>query len=118
MEGATMHALAIGHAGPDAAAAVNGLWNAGYHSIMRVEEAGEAAAAIACFHPELIFVLPDVAQSDSIASLRDIAKKADAPVVVACTGTERALDCLGPMASSDRFGRSSHRRTAHLPIAA
>ncbi|HWU72160.1 MAG TPA: hypothetical protein VN137_01655 [Sphingomonas sp.] len=113
-----MHALAIGHAGPDAAAAVNGLWNAGYHSIMRVEESNEAAAAIASFHPELIFVLPDVAQSDSMATLRDIAKKADAPVIVARSGTERALDCLGPTTSPDGADRSSPRPTLHFPLAA
>ena len=112
-----MHALAIGHAGPDAAAAVNGLWNAGYHSIMRVEEPGEAAA-IACFHPELVFVLPDVAQSDSMATLQDIAKKADAPVIVARADMERALDCLGPLVSTDRARRSSPRRTLYLPLAA
>lgn len=113
-----MHALAIGHAGPDAAAAVNGLWDAGYHSIMRVEDPREATAVLACFHPDLIFVLPDVAYSDSITTLRAIAKKADAPVVVARADTERALDCLGPTVSSGRTGWSSPRQTVHIPLAA
>lgn len=113
-----MHALAIGHAGPDAAVAVNGLWNAGYHSIMRVEEPGEAAAVIACFHPELVFVLPDVAQSDSMATLRAIAKEADAPVIVARADTERALECLGPTTALNEAYRSSPRRNAHFPLAA
>jgi hypothetical protein len=113
-----MHALAIGHAGPDAAAAVNGLWNAGYHSIMRVEESNDAGAAIASFHPELVFVLPDVAQSDSMATLRAIAKEADAPVIVACAGTERALECLGPSAAIDGADLSSPRPTIRIPLAA
>lgn len=113
-----MHALAIGRAGPDAAAAVDGLWDAGYRSILRVEEAREASAALACFHPDLVIVLPDAAGSDSMATLRDIAKTAAAPVIVVRADMERGLDCLGPVISSDRVNWSPPRRTAHLPLAA
>lgn len=113
-----MHALAIGHAGPDAVAAVDGLWSAGYRSIMRVEDTQDAAAVLACFHPDLILVLPDITHPDSMTVLRGIAKQAHAPVIVARADMERALDCLGPVVSSERVRWSSPQPVARVPLAA
>ena len=112
-----MHALTIGRAGPDAAAAIDGLWNAGYRSIVRVESVGEAPAMLACFRPHLILVLPDAAASDGAVMLRGIARKANAPIVVARRDVEHALDCLGPVVASS-VARPAPRRPAFAQLAA
>lgn len=117
MEGVMMHALAIGRAGPDAVTAINGLWDAGYRSIVRVDEIGEAPAMTACFRPDLILVLPDAGRPGSVALLRGIARKANAPVVVARTDVKHALDCLGPVAVSGTR-RMPPRQASYAQLAA
>ena len=117
MEGVMMHALAIGRAGPDAVTAINDLWDAGYRSIVRVDEVGEAPAMMACFRPDLILVLPDAANSGSAAKLRGLARMANAPVVVARTDVKHALDCLRPVAASGTR-RMPPRRASYAQLAA
>jgi len=113
-----MHALAIGRAGPDAAAAMDGLWNAGYQSILRVEEVSEAPGVLACFRPDLILVLADAAQPESMRKLRRMARKADAPIVVTRGDVERALDCLGPATSTEPPRWLPPHRPSHMSLAA
>lgn len=113
-----MHAFAIGHDGPVAAAAISRLWEAGYHSIFRVDEPREAASLLACAHPDLILILPDAAARDSMNELRRIGTAADAPVIVATHDVDQALDCLGPVMPLEQAFRSTALQEARLPLAA
>ncbi|GAA0337653.1 hypothetical protein GCM10009087_55110 [Sphingomonas oligophenolica] len=112
-----MHAIIIGREGAAASAAVNRLWDAGYHSIFRVDEPSEAPALLACVHPDLILALPDSVVPDSMNMLRRISKAADAPVVVAKLDVEHALGCLGPSEVEESTYLPPRREYA-LPLAA
>jgi len=93
------HALIIGADGPEAESAARGLWDADYQSIMRVEDPIAAISALGDFHPNLIMVLPRASSSASIAALEQLSELAGAPVIVATSDVDQALDCLGPNVS-------------------
>lgn len=113
-----MHAFAIGHDGPAARAAIKHLWEAGYHSIFRLDEPDEVSPLLACVHPDVILVLPDCAVGEPMKALRRISRAADAPVVVATHDVDHALKCLGPVPSIEDAAASNPVELAQLPLAA
>ena len=90
------NAMIVGTSGPCAESAIDGLWEAGYHSIVRVSDAQEGLLFVGHFAPDLIMVLPNSACADSMAELQELSEQAGAPILVATSDAEHALSCLGP----------------------
>lgn len=78
-----------------------GLWSAGYHSILSVNDRDEAWLALHDLRPNLIVVASDVARTVKVGDLYQMSDIAGAPIVVATDSPAKTLHCLGPAASSE-----------------
>lgn len=105
------HALTIGAAGPAADTAINNLWDAGYHSIFRVDDVAEALPLLADLHPALILVLSDTGPEASAIELSQLSALGGAPVVVSRGNVKQSLGCLGPEVLSEAVGRARAKRS-------
>jgi len=94
------HAMIIGSSGPTANALTDGLWSAGYLSIIRVGNTAEALSILRCVHPDLILLLPDASQF-SPSALQLISEEAGVPIIVATNRVGQARRSLGPKVSLD-----------------
>ncbi|WP_066827365.1 hypothetical protein [Sphingomonas mali] len=96
-----LHALVIGADGSKADAAIAALWDAGFRSIFRVDDVGEALVLLSDTHPGLTLLLPDVALGASATALAQVSELVDAPVIVAGADVRQSLRCLGPLPASN-----------------
>lgn len=90
------HALIIGHDRHAAEEVEDGLWQAGYQSMVHVLDADDAWAILHSLRPSLIVLLPDKDQCIASDDLCRMSELADAPVLVATANPAKALECIGP----------------------
>jgi len=72
------------------------LWETGYRSILAVDDMSEAELVARCCPPKLIIIVPTPGLAGGAEPLRDLSERMGAPIIVATTDPDAALDCLGP----------------------
>jgi len=72
------------------------LWETGYRSILAVDEMSKAELVAQHCPPKLIVIVPGPSLAAGTEPLRDLSERTGAPIIVATTDPDAALDCLGP----------------------
>lgn len=117
------HALIIGHDRHAAEEIEDGLWQAGYHSLVHALDADDAWSIVHSLRPSLIILLPDNVEQISTDDLYRMSELADAPVLVATANPAKALECIGAGVSLDgpypieRVGDALEQASARSPFA-
>lgn len=88
------HALIIGGDGEGVDALEDSVWDAGYHSIVRVGSGREAWIMADTLRPSLIVVSPDCLSDVDVGQMCGLSHVTDAPIIVAGTRPDKALQCL------------------------
>jgi len=101
MEGRVKNALIIGTGSRSVDALEDSLWEAGYCSMLVVEDVVQAWAVVRSLRPDLIVLAPEALENASVDDLYDISEETGSPIIVATADPAAALKCLGSGVSLD-----------------